>query len=209
MAVAARKGFYPVGHLHGVRSYRTTMYPTRGKNFREIFAGDVVFLGASANRGIDPYHNAASALAKPVLGVVARVYNSDRRPFTFNQPGAGPRIPASTAGFAAVYDDPHVVFAANVSSTANFARIGTLAEVNVCAANTAAGRSGMYLTLAGAVSGVGHVFKVMNILTTEGVLDEVPVSGEVNQEIAGVFVQHQWNDRYGRNEVRVATSGNG
>ena len=211
MATNNPRGFIPVNHLTGDLDMKMTLRPTRGKNNAQIFPGDVVFLDASgAGKGIQKYHDAASAAAKPPLGVVGMVLNAQRRPYTFNQPGVGgPFIPTSSVGFAGVYEDPGIIYAANASATATFQHVGTFAQIQVTAPNTAAGRSGMAVDLGTTVSGAGQVLKVVNISPMDGQLEECPISGAANNDVEVVFVQHQWLNDTRRNEIQVLVSGNG
>lgn len=207
MPINNPRGFVPVRHLHGRTSFQMTLRPTRGKNHQQLHIGDVVFLDASASKGIQRYHSPASAAAKPVLGVIGAVYDSNRRPTTFSQPTAGPRIAVSTDGFAGVYEDPDIIFAANASATATFQHVGNLVQVRVCAPNTAAGRSGMGIDIGTTVSGAGHPFKIFQISPLDGQLDEARVSGAANQDVEVICVHHQWRTANRRNQIEQLSSG--
>lgn len=205
----AVRGFIPAGPSYKPQYVR--MRPTRGKNNAQIRKGDVVYLGASANTGIQRYHDVASgAASRPVLGVVLDVLNADRRPFTFNQPGAGPFIPTSSTGFALVLEDPDATFVANCSSTAVFSDVGRFASIRVSAPNTAVGRSGMSLGSAAIVANataVGEVAKIVSISPMDTQLQESPVCGFANQDLEVLFVNHQWRNKWARDTIGAKTSG--
>lgn len=205
MASSNIRGYIPVRTLDGSNVFPTVTRPTLGKNDTQIYAGDVVAIDASG--GIQRYHDAASGGDSVLpLGVVARVLNGDGRPFTFNQPGAGPRIPTSSTGFAEVYEAPGIVYQANASATARWiTHVGNFAAVRVCAPSTAVGRSGMSVDLGTVVTAGGQALKVFNISTSE---DEVRVSGEANNDVEVVFVNQQWTNPWFRNFVGVPISGN-
>jgi hypothetical protein len=205
MANSRVRGFIPVRNLDGSNNFPTTLRPTLGKNDSAIFAGDMVFLDASG--GIQRYHEAVSGGdSRPPLGVVAQVFNADRRPFTFNQPGTGPLIPTSTRGFAAVNENPHTVYTINTSATANFQlHVGKLQAIRVCAASTALGRSGMSLTLGTTVTGDGHPLKLVNIAGPD---EEVRVCGEANNDVEVVVVNGQWVNPWFSHLMGIPISGN-
>lgn len=199
MATSKIRGFVPVRNLDGSGVFPMTMRPTLGNNNGPIFPGDVVLMAASG--GVDRYPDTgASALSSRIpLGVVGAVFNTDLRPFTFNQPGAGPFIPTSTRGFAGVYENPHTVFTTNVSATATYQHVGTFQLIRATAPSTAVGRSGMSITLAATITAAGEVAKIVNISPTEG--DTVRVSGETNQDVEVILVQHMWKNEWRRNFV--------
>lgn len=192
MASSNIRGFTPVKTLDGSNRFATVTRPTLGNNIGQIFPGDVVTL---ISGGIQSYANAVAsgAAADLPIGIVARVLNADGRPFTFNQPGAGPRIPTSTVGFAEVYEDPHIVYQVNCSATASPLNIGRFQFVRVCAANTAVGRSGMSITLGTVTTAAGEPFKLYNISSSE---NEVRVSGEENNDVEVLLVNGQWTNNY-------------
>src|SRR3990167_205075 len=198
------RGLIPVRHLHGKTDFQKTLRPTgngaKGKNDSTIFIGDVVFLDASG--AVQRYCDAASGGDTVLpLGVVGDVYNSNRRPFTFNQPGAGPAIPASTMGYVGVYEDPHIVYVANTSATATYLNVGHFAQIRVCAANTAAGRSGMSVDITTTPTAAGHAFKMVGISPLDGSLEESRLSGAANNDVEVIMVNGQWSNSWMRNVV--------
>lgn len=205
----ASYGLIPVRTLDGDSEFPMTLRPTgnnvKGKNDQQIFPGDVVFLDASG--GIQKYCDAASGKANPIpLGVVGQVFNSNKRPFTFNQPGAGPFLPVSAVGYAGVYENPDIIFRANASATANYQCVGQFVQIRVSAPSTAAGRSGMGIDVAaiGAqATAAGHVAKLYAISTQDGNLDETRVSGQANNDVEVILVNHQWRNPWLRNVAGV------
>lgn len=192
MASSNIRGFIPVKTLDGSNRFATVTRPTLGNNAGQIVAGDVI---AMVSGGAQSYRNvtASGAAARPPSGVVARVLNADGRPFTFNQPGAGPIIPTSTVGFVEVYEDPHIVYQVNCSATAAPLHVGKFIGVRCCALSTAVGRSGMSVTLGTVVTAAGEAFKVYNLSTSE---DEVRTSGEANQDLEVILVNGLWTNPY-------------
>jgi hypothetical protein len=202
MAITNIRGFIPTRHLQGRTSFQMELRPTgdgtKGKNDTQIYPGDVVYLDASG--GIQRFHDAASGGDSQLpLGVVGQVFNADRRPYTFNQPGTGgPYIPTSTMGFAGVYEDPGIIYQAEASATATYLNIGKFLQVRVCAPNTAAGRSGMGVDMGTTATAAGHPFKMYGISPLDGVLDEARISGEVNNQVQVVLVNSQWTNPFFR-----------
>ena len=197
MATSNIRGFIPVRTLDGSNQFATVTRPTLGNNAGQIFPGDVVTI---VSGGVQSYRNATAsgAAANLPLGVVARVLNTQGRPFTFNQPNSGPLIPTSTVGFVEVYENPHIVYQVNTSATAAPLNVGRFAEVRVCAPSTAVGRSGMSVTIGTVVTAAGEAFKVYNVSTSE---DEVRVSGESNNDVEVVLVNGLWTNPYFSNVV--------
>ena len=197
MATSNIRGFTPVRTLDGSNQFATVTRPTLGRNNGQIFPGDVVTI---VSGGIRSYRHATAsgAAANLPLGVVARVLNAQGRPFTFNQPGSGPLIPTSSTGFAEVYENPHIVYQVNASATASPVNVGRFAEIRVCAATTAVGRSGMSITLGTVVTAAGEAFKVYNLSSSE---EEVRVSGEANNDVEVVMVNGLWTNPYFSNVV--------
>lgn len=200
------RGFIPTRHMHGLTSFNQTLRPTLARNDDHLFAGDVVFLDTSG--GIQRYADVVSAIADLPLGVIGQVLNGDKRPFTFNLPGAQPHIPASTKGFALVYEDPFIIFVANASATATMLDVGKFQQVHVCAPNSAAGRSGMGVDLVNAATAAGHVLKLYNVSPQDSLLEETAElsGGDGNQDVEVLFVNHQWTHPHRRDEAGVGTS---
>ena len=186
------RGFVPLRSLHGHTSFVTRQYPVSSNNPTTIFPGDPVTLNASGNV-IRITTSAVSVNAPPVLGVVAAVLNSDRRPQTFTQPTRGPYLPASTAGFVDVYDDPDMTFLVNADSAASQNDIGRFVRVTAGAPNTAAGISGFSLLMVQATgSSVGHRFRILALGPNED------RTFSANNDMEVMIADHEWRRAYKR-----------
>ena len=193
------RGFVPVRHINGRLNpsphMRTTIdQNTSGNNLGSIFAGDIVFL--NPNGALTSYADEVTATSVLPLGVVAQVLDNNKRPFTFSQPGAGPHIPASTAGYAMVYEDPGLIYTATCSTTANIADVGKFCNVRVCAANTAVGRSGYSVDINVAATASAQFMKMVGVSPLDSTLVDLPISGAANQDIEVIFVNQQWSNPY-------------
>jgi hypothetical protein len=96
---------------------RTKLYRvTASGNTQGIFINDPVRFN-SAGLGVIRLSSNAAANTR-CLGVVSELFDENGRPLTFSQPGRGPFLPASTAGWAAVYDSQQVTFMCQADNTA-------------------------------------------------------------------------------------------
>jgi len=158
-------GFHPVRNLDGTKNFRMTLRPTLGKNDTHIFPGDIVRFDASGGVQQAP-QDATGADTALVLGVVGQCFNSDLRPLTFNQPTEGPFIRTSTEGWVGVYENPHTVFRAQASATANLethvGKFMSYGSVDNPAPLTAAGISRRGVRLGTTVTADGHFLKFYN-----------------------------------------------
>ncbi len=205
------RGFRPVRHLNGRLNpsphMRTTVNEgSSGNNANSIFIGDVVYLNTSG--ALQSYTEAASGAETQLpLGVVANVFDANKRPFTFSQPTNGPFIPTSTEGYAMVYEDPGIIYAANCSTTARHDMVGSFCHVRVCAANTAAGRSGHGLDIDQSVTAGGHIFKMVGISPLDSTLESPPVSGAANNDIEVLLINSYWSNPFRAIETGSPASG--
>gem|GEM_PF-6753173 len=86
---------------------RTKLYRvTATGNTQGLFINDPVRFN-SAGLGVIRLSSNAAANTR-CLGVVSELFDENGRPLTFSQPGRGPFLPASTAGWAAVYDSQQI-----------------------------------------------------------------------------------------------------
>lgn len=183
----AQKGFRPVGALNGDYEGQSRKYRTLAHNKRAIFKGDPVYIAENGTGAIQVYIGGlASANTVPLLGVVTAVYDSNGKPFTHSLPGGGPFIPASTAGFVMVQDDPDTIFEAQLDVSASPSMIGQFVNCSAGAAVTAAGLSGMELTGV-VVTAAGEPFQIMGLSPSE--LDELGGSGN---KVLVKISNHYW-----------------
>lgn len=201
------RGFVPVKNLNGATGFSVgPMRPTLGANADALWMGDIVELDVSGRvqRISDIVSGPDSGLP---LGVIAQVFNSDGRPFTFNQPGAGPYIPVSTQGFVTVYEDPGIIFVANCSTTATYQDVGALIQVRVCAGVTGVGRSNMGVDLPGVNTAAGHFAKLYAVNAQDGGLSKTGLSGAANNDVEVLLVNTLWSNPFLRTNVGAPASG--
>jgi hypothetical protein len=161
-----------------------------------LYAGDLVW--RVSGDAVDRWpQTTVTAGAPPVLGVVRAVLNSDGRPFTHNLPSTPPRIPASTAGFVDVNEDPDQTYLISTDATATSGMVGLFGLVSANAPNTAAGRSGTILPIANtAVTASGGEYPVQVIGIGANNLDGW-VANEANQDLEVIIANHAWRN-FGR-----------
>ena len=142
---------------------RQKQYPTGARNLTQIFTGDLVFL--DANGEVQSF-TGVSADARPALGVVAHVLDSNRKPMTHSLPTKAAFLDASTAGFVSVYDDPDTVFVVHSSAAVTQANTGSFTTVTANSPNSAAGISGQMM---GAIvaTAAGHPLQILGISEEE------------------------------------------
>lgn len=163
MATNNPRGFVPLRTLGSQSSFRTKRYSVSANNPTVLRVGDPVVLHADGHiRRVDT--SAVSAGEPGVLGIVQAGYTSTGRPFTHNLPGTPNAVPASTAGFVDVLDDPNITYLVNADSAANQAQIGQFVRVTAGPANTAAGISGFQIKMVDStVSSVGSQFQIVGV----------------------------------------------
>jgi hypothetical protein len=88
------RGLVPSRRLDGQVPGRVKLYETGGRNAAAIYKGDPVYLDTNGEIQV---MTGTSAGAPALLGVVAQIYNSNKRPLTHNLPSTPHRIDASTA----------------------------------------------------------------------------------------------------------------
>lgn len=148
------RGFFPVGSLGG-SNVSAHKYEVDADTATNMFIGDLVELETDGNVGI------MAAASDDYIGVVMAVYNTDMKPLKY--------LPASTAGYALVADDPHLICEVqlNDDSTAlTAAAIGdTTDAIWTHAGSTTTGRAGVELddaTLAG--DGSAAQFRILGLV---------------------------------------------
>lgn len=185
------RGFVEHRHLSGAVSPQTHWYKVKADGVsgsKQKFPGDPVVLVSGLSVAVIPATGTAASL--PVLGVIRAVYNSDKRPLTFNQPSVGgPFLPASTAGWAEVNVDPFQTYLVNTEATVTSTLIGQFVDVTANTANTAAGRSGFTIKTASAANTADSSlpFQVIDIGANN--LDGI-IGGESNQDVEVIIANH-------------------
>lgn len=186
----AQKGLRPVAKFGGSPPGETRKYQTYANNRAAIFKGDAVFLLDGGKGGIQVWNVQASAGCPPLLGVVVAVYDSNGKPFTHSLPSGGPFIPASTAGFVMVDDDPSSLFIGQIDVSAGGSFIGQFCTVSAGAPVTAAGISGAELTGVVATA-AGQPFQIIGLSQLE--LDEL---GGTSNKVIVRIANHQFARTY-------------
>lgn len=145
---------------------RTKLYRvTASGNTQGIFINDPVRFN-SAGLGVIRLSSNAAANTR-CLGVVAEVFDDNGRPLTFSQPNRGPFLPASTSGWAAVYDSQQVTFMCQADASAAETLVGQYVSLTAATnGNTAAGTSVMQIRAASADTSV-KTFQVLGLAPTE------------------------------------------
>jgi hypothetical protein len=157
------------------------------------FAGDPVVLVSGNTVARIPA--AATAAALPILGVIRAVYEDGTypqiRPKTHSLPTNGNFIPASTAGWVDVNEDPHQTYIVNTDATVVSTLVGQFVDVTANTPNTAAGRSGMTIEVAtGTNTAAATVpFQVVGIAPNN--LDGI-TGGENNQDVEVIIARGIW-----------------
>lgn len=195
------RGFVEHRHLTGAVCPSTRKYKVKADGVsgsHQKFPGDPVILVSGQTVARIPV--AGTAAAKPIVGVIRSVLNSNGRPLTFNQPDTGgPFLPASTAGFVEVNTDPFQTYLVNTDATVTSTLIGQFVDVTANTPNTAAGRSGMTIevgtgtnTARATFSANPVPFQVVEIGANN--LDGI-IGGEGNQDVEVIIHFHAFNNQ--------------
>lgn len=161
------RGFVPARHFGSQSNPRTKRYTVPANN-GQMFIGDPLSLIG----GVATAYTTANG--GYFLGVAARFYDTNGKPFTHTQPTRGPFMPANTGGFVDVYDDPQQLYEIESQVSAGVAFPGSLAIVVVTAGVTATGISGFKI---GSVvtSATDANFRIVGLAGTE--LDQLGGAG--------------------------------
>lgn len=193
MATNNPRGFVECRHLGGHHSPSSRWYKVKANGYsgsHQKFKGDPVVL--VSGQTVARITAVASADSRPVIGVIKAVYNSDKRPLTFNQPSTGgPFLPASTAGWVEVNVDPGQTYMVNTDATVTSTLIGQFVDVTANAANTAVGRSGFSIEVATGTNTAAATVPFQVIGIGPNNLDGI-VGGENNQDVEVIIAQHGW-----------------
>lgn len=160
------------------------------------FSGDPVVL-VSGNT-IARYPAAGTAASLPVLGVIRSILNNNKRPLTHNLPSTGHFLPASTAGWVEVNEDPHCTFLVNTDATVTSTLIGQFVDSTAGTPTTAAGRSGFSIEVGTGTNTAGATvpFQVVEVGFNNLSKDTGSglVGGEANQDVEVIIARHAWHD---------------
>lgn len=160
-------GFSPVRNAGAGSDLPTRMYRvTATGNTQGLFIGDPVRFNPNG-LGIARISGNAAPNTR-CLGVVAQMFDDNGRPLTFSQPTRGPFLPASTSGWAAVYDSSQITFICQVDGSAAESLIGQYVSLTAATngGNTAAGTSIIQLRAASADTSI-KTFQVVGVSPTE------------------------------------------
>ena len=193
MSVDNPRGFVEHRNLGGrVAPIARTRRVKADNSPEQIFAGDpVVLVSGNTVRRIPTL---ASAASLPVLGVVRAVLNSDGRPLTHNLPAAGNFLPASTAGFVQVNEDPHQTYLVNTDATVLSTLIGQFVDATANTPNTAAGRSGFSIRVASGVNTVAANVQPFQVIEIGGNNLAGFKGGENNQDVEVIIRDPVWGN---------------
>ncbi len=158
------------------------------------FAGDPVILVSGNTVARAPQTATTASIA--IVGVIRAVltnatFGKDARPRTFSQPDGGPFIPASTAGWVEVNEDPNQTYLVNSASTVTSTHIGQFIDISAGTPNTAAGRSGFNAALGTATNTALATVPYHIVGIADNNLDGI-VGGENNQDIEVRIANHAW-----------------
>jgi hypothetical protein len=154
MATNDAKGFTPARHLAGGQIRTRRYFVTVSGNALGLAKGDSVRLNPNGEGIVRTSGDVVPTV--PVLGAVVALYDVNNKPLTFSQPTRGAVLPASTAGYADVVDDPFVTFIVQADTTVTQAHIGQFVSVTAGTngMNTAAGTSNMQVKMSTADTSV-------------------------------------------------------
>ena len=156
------------------------------------FAGDPVVLVSGDTVARIPVAQTAASL--PILGVIRAVYNSDKRPLTHNLPSTGNFIPASTAGWVEVNEDPNQTYLCNTDATVVSTYIGQYVELTANTPNTAAGRSGFSVEVATGTNTAAATVPFQIVGLGPENIDGTVAGGDNNQDVEIVIYNHVWRN---------------
>jgi len=163
MATSAKKGFQPAQHLTGgSNAPRTKLYEADGNRGHTLAVGDPVILSS----GFVVRQTNASADSTNFLGVVAAVYDTNKKPLTFSMPNRPAYLNTSTAGWVGVIDDPNMSYIVECATSVGPSNIGNTVWVDATVANSATGISQYTVTLTSA-NGGNPQWRVLGLAPTE------------------------------------------
>lgn len=150
---------------------------------KEVAKGDAVTL----INGLAAACSGATNPTKAGFGVVLAVYTTAGRPLTFQNTKY---IASGNVGRADVLIDPSMTYLVQCVTSVGPSNIGTNVMIDVSAANTTTGISGMSVDIPASAS-IGELFKIINIAPSENLI------GRYSQGVVGGGanngVEVQWN----------------
>lgn len=197
MAANSPRGFVEHRNLGGAVHTSTRLRRVKANGdsgTHQKFAGDPVVLvsGNTVARVVD----VLSAAGMPILGVIRAVYDDSTypgiRPKTHSLPSGGNFIPASTAGWVDVNEDPHQTYLVNADVTVVSTLIGQFVGITAFSPNTAAARSGFVIEVSGASNTAATVLPFQVIGIGANNLDGI-VGGVNAQDVEVIIADHIWH----------------
>lgn len=160
MATANKRGFVPArSQAGGCGAPRSKLYPTDGNQASPLFLGDPVALSSGYVVRL------TTALSTSFIGIVRGVYDANKKPKTHSLPTGQNFVPASTAGWVDVMDDPDMSYVVECEVSVGQGDVGKIAVIGVTAGNSATGLSRFHIagvTAADATS----TFRIVGIAPT-------------------------------------------
>ena len=191
------RGFHPVRNLRGDNHFRTKMYHRPGDGVAadasfQVFPGDPMRLGAN---GV-PVPVTAGDAVLPVIGVVACVYNSNKRPRTHSLPDGNAFLGASVEGYLSIWDDPDTVFQVECDTSVLEPDIGANIDVTIGSPTTATNTSGYKAQTIG--TGATAACRIVGLSPFE-IEGDPPGSdyGGNNRDIEVVFINQNFRTNAG------------
>lgn len=194
------RGLVPTRHLTGGSSFQTTFRSTRGANLSVLRRGDPVYMDTSG--GIQRAL-VATVAGQQWLGVIARLYNNNKRPLTFSLPAGTQTLAASTSGFVEIYEDPDIVWTIHSSVSIGQSSIGLFGNIKFINTGTAAGISSCALDdVDFTATSAGHPLKIVRVSPFDGPTS--PGTPSDGNDIEVIITQHMW--RSGVRRLVVTTT---
>lgn len=195
MAADDPRGFVECRHLGGAVNPTTLRKPIEADGGRSAqfakYAGDPAIMCSGQYVGRASADNSGGVA---LIGIIRDVFTNSGglpRPLVFNQPGAGPVLAASVAGWVDINVDPFQTYVANTDTTVLGTHIGQYVGTTVGAALTAAGRSGFMVRIASATAVPnGDVpFQIVGFAPNNlGGLNDIGTEG--NQDVEVIIANH-------------------
>ncbi len=181
MSKSFRRGFVPArSQTGGGGAPRSKLYPTNTDLVQPLGIGDPVCM-------INGYvQRWTTANASAFLGIVRACYDANKKPLTFSLPNQAPYLPASTAGWVDVMDDPDQALVIECAASVGQSMIGGFATVEISAVNTNTGISNFFAAGVTAADATG-AFRVVGLAPSE---TATTAAGSPNNDIEVLPVLH-------------------
>lgn len=136
----------------------------------------------------------ATTASLPVLGVIRAVYDTNGKPLTHSLPNSGNFIPASTAGWVDVNEDPNQIYMVNADATVVSTLMGQFVDVTVAAHNTAAGRSGYQINVGSGVNTITANATPFQVVALGIEALDGSFGNPDSRDVEVIMAQHIWNN---------------